>query len=293
MELQGRAVAYGAVTVINAISCGLGAALGVTLKTEAYVRLTDQPKHIEGRILSDPGESTVLIEKTVSRVLGHFGVEGDYGAYVETMSDIPIARGLKSSSAAANAIALAVIEALGEEADDLTVVNLGVDAALDAGVTITGAFDDASASYFGGLVLTDNPGRRILRRIEIREEHPVLLYVPPRKAYTARSNVERMRLIAEEVRALHRMAYSGDYWPAMTLNGMIYSTVLGYDPRMVIDALEAGALAAGLSGTGPAVAAVVPEEHVREVKEAWRGYGGRLIETRINSEKAHALKVNT
>jgi shikimate kinase len=290
MDLHGRAVAYGAVTVINAISCGLGAALGVSLRTEAYVRLTDQPGRIEGRILSDPGESTVLIEKTVTQVLKHFGVDEEYGAYVETKSDIPIARGLKSSSAAANAIVLAVTAALGEEADDLTVVNLGVEAALEAGVTITGAFDDASASYFGSLVLTDNRERKILKRIKIEEEHPVLLYVPPKKAYTARSNVERMRLIAEEVKALHRMAYSGDYWPAMTLNGIIYSTVLGYDTEMAIDALEAGALAAGLSGTGPAVAAVVPEDHVEDVKEAWRKYGGRLIETRINSEKAHILR---
>ena len=277
MRLSGKAVAYGAVTVINAISCGLGAALGVGLRTEASVELTNQPKRIEGRILSDPQESTVLIEKTVTKVLKHFGVEEEYGAYVETRSNIPIARGLKSSSVAANAIALAVIAALGEEADDMTVVNLGVDAAIEAGVTITGAFDDASASYFGGLVVTDNRERRILKHIRIEERHPVLIYVPPEKAYTAKSNVERMKLIADEVKALHKMAYSGDYWSAMTLNGIIYSAVLGYDAETAIDALAAGALAAGLSGTGPAVAAVVPEGKVEEVKKAWRKYGGTLI----------------
>jgi len=289
MNLSGKAVAYGAVTVINAISCGLGAALGVGLRTEASVKLTNHPKRIEGRILSDPQESTILIEKTVMRVLRHFGVEEEYGAYVETRSNIPIARGLKSSSVAANAIALAVVAALGEEADDMTVVNLGVDAAMEAGVTITGAFDDASASYFGGLVITDNHERKILKRIEIEEHHPVLIYVPPEKAYTAKSNVERMKLIANEVKALHRMAYSGDYWSAMTLNGIIYSAVLGYDAEMAIEALEAGALAAGLSGTGPAIAAVVPEKKAEEVKEAWGRYGGTLIETRINSEKSHII----
>jgi len=289
MKLSGKAVAYGAVTVINAISCGLGAALGIGLRTEASVELTDRPRRIGGRILSDPQESTVLIEKTVMRVLRHFGVEEEYGAYVETKSNIPIARGLKSSSAAANAIALAVIAALGEDVDDLTVVNLGVDAAMEAGVTITGAFDDASASYFGGLVITDNRERKILKRIQIEEHHPVLIHVPLEKAYTAKSNVERMKLIAEEVKALHKTACSGDYWSAMTLNGIIYSAVLGYDAEVAIDALAAGALAAGLSGTGPAVAAVVPERKVEEVKEAWGKYGGMVIETRINSEKSHIL----
>jgi len=290
MKLSGKAVAYGAVTVINAISCGLGAALGIGLRTEAFVELTNRPGRIEGRILSDPQESTTLIEKTVIQVLKHFGVEKEYGAYVETKSNIPIARGLKSSSAAANAIVLAVTAALRKEVDDVTVVNLGVDAAIEAGVTITGAFDDASASYLGGLVITDNHERKILKHIQIEEHHPVLIYVPPKKAYTAKSNVEKMKLIANEVRALHKMAYSGDYWSAMTLNGIIYSAVLGYDAEVAIEALAAGALAAGLSGTGPAVAAVVPEKKVEEVKKSWSKYGGMVIETRINSEKSHVLR---
>ena len=290
MTLTGRAVAYGAITVINAISCGLGAALGVELKTEAYVELTDRPGRIEGKILSDPGESTILIEKAVSKVLEYFGLQDEYGAYVETRSNIPIARGLKSSSVAANAIVLAVLDALEEEIDDMTILNLGVDAAIDAGVTITGAFDDASASYFGGLTITDNRRREILKHIRDIKQYPVLIHVPEGKIYTSRSDVRRMRVIADEVRALHRMALRGDYWQAMTLNGIIYSEILGFDAGTAIDALENGALAAGLSGTGPAVAAVVPEENIDDVREAWSKREGRLIETKINLKKAHVLE---
>ena len=290
MTSTGRAVAYGAITVINAISCGLGAALGVELKTEAYVKLTDRPGRIEGKILSDPGESTILIEKAVNKVLEYFGLQDEYGAYVETRSNIPIARGLKSSSVAANAIVLAVLDALGEKIDDMTILNLGVDAAIDAGVTITGAFDDASASYFGGLTITDNRKREILKHIRDIKQYPVLIHVPEGKIYTSRSNVRRMRIIADEVRALHRMALRGDYWQAMTLNGIIYSEILGFDAGMAIDALENGALAAGLSGTGPAVAAIVPEENIDDVREAWSKHEGRLIETKINLKKAHVLE---
>ena len=289
MALVGKAIAHGAVTVINAISCGLGAALGVDLLTEATVKLTNEPGKIEGRILSDPEESTILIEKTVNCVLGRFGLEDEYGAYVETRSDIPIARGLKSSSVAANAITLAVLAALGKNVDDLTVVNLGVDAALDAGVTITGAFDDACASYFGNITITNNYERKVLKRFHFGRVHPVLIFVPPRKAYTAKSDVEKMKLIANEVKALHRMAVLGDYWPAMTLNGLIYSATLGYDAGVAIEALGSGALAAGLSGTGPAVAAVVPQNRVGSVKDAWGEYDGEVIETRVNSEKAHVV----
>ncbi len=286
----GKAVAYGAVTVINAISCGFGAALSVDLKTEATVKLTNEPSRIEGRILSDPEESTILIEKTASHVLKRFGLEREHGASVETRSNIPIARGLKSSSVAANAVTLATIAALGKKVSDLTAVNIGVDAALEAGVTITGAFDDACASFFGGIVVTDNFGRKILKKVQPAEKHHILVHVPSAKAYTADSNVRRMKTIAEEVKALHRMALRGDWMTAMTLNGLLYSAVLGYDPNAAIDALEAGALAAGLSGKGPAVAAVVPRENVRNVKGAWKKYGGSIIESQINTEKAHVLR---
>jgi shikimate kinase len=289
MANTGRAVAHGAITVINAISCGFGAALGVDLKTEASVKLTDEPGRIEGRILSDPEEDTLLIKKTVSRVLSNFGLESQYGATVETKSDIPIARGLKSSSTAANAVTLATLAALRKEADDLTVVNMGVDAALEAGVTITGAFDDACASYFGNIVVTDNFARNVLKQFFLDEKHPILIHVPSVKSYTAKSNVQRMKLIANKIKALHGLALKGEYWAAMTLNGLLYSIVLEYDTKVAMDALSAGALAAGLSGTGPAVAAVVPQENIDNVAEAWKKHGGSIIKTRINTEKAHKV----
>jgi len=288
MVERGRAVAYGAVTIVNAISCGLGAALGVRLKTEAEVRLTNEPGRIVGRILSDPEESTILIERVVNRVLEHFGLKDEYGAYVETTSNIPIARGLKSSSAAANAIALATVSALGETIDDVTLVNLGVDAAIDAKVTITGAFDDACASYFGDIVITENMSRRILKRVKA-EDYTVLIHVPPEKSYTAKSDVKRMKLIAKEVASVHGIALRGEHWQAMTINGILYSSVLGYDTSIVIEALSAGAIASGLSGKGPAVASIVPEDAVDHVLEVLERWGGEIIKTEINHEKAHRL----
>ncbi len=289
MALIGRAVAYGAITIINAISCGLGAALGINLKTEATVKLMDEPGRIEGKILSDPSESTILIEKSVRRVLKQFNLENQYGAYVETRSSIPIARGLKSSSAAANAITLATLSALGEKVDDLTAISMGVDASIEAGVTVTGAFDDACASYFGNVVITDNYRRKVLRKFHPEEDYAVLVHIPSKKSYTSESNVDRMKIIADEVKALHRMAMLGDYWQAMTLNGIIYSAVLGYDANIAIDALAEGAIAAGLSGKGPAVAAIVPRDKANDVRDCWRKYGGEAIEAAINREKAHIL----
>ena len=289
---KATAISYGGATIINAIATGKGASFGVKLWTKAEVTLTDTPHVIKGEITSDPSENTVLIEKTVEKVLERFGLTGKFGAEVKTWSNIPIARGLKSSSVAANAIALATVAALQKEVDDLTVVNLGVEGAIEAKVTITGAFDDACASYFGGIVITDNFKRRIVKRFRVSENLKVLFYVPKTKVYTGSVKVEKLRYISPLVEIAYKESLKGNFWQALTLNGLIYSFALGYNPSIALDALTAGALAAGLCGKGPAVTAVVDEDKINQVKEALMKYEGEVIETEINHEKAKVLEVS-
>jgi shikimate kinase len=286
---KAEAISHGAATVINAIATGKGAAIGVDLWTKAAVTITDEPGTVKVKILSDYSENPVLAQKTVECVLNHFGLEKEFGAKVETKSNIPVARGLKSSSAAANAIALATTAALERSLDDVDVVKLGVDGAVDAKVTVTGAFDDACASYFGGVVITDNMERRIFKRFELVEAPAVLFYVPAKKTYTADSDVKRMKTMAPVVKIAYKEALNGNYWAALTLNGLIYSSALGYDSSPAVDALKAGALASGLSGTGPAVTAIVPEDEVDAVKVVWHKREGDILEARINQQKARVV----
>ena len=289
MREKAEAVSHGAATIVNAIATGKGAAVGVDLWTKAAVTLTDEPGSVKVKILSDSSENPVLAQKTVEHVLKHFGLEKKFGAKVETQSNIPVARGLKSSSAAANAIALATTAALERNLEDVAVVKLGVDGAVDAKVTITGAFDDACASYFGGVMITDNLERRIIKRFELAEAPAVLFYVPAKKTYTADSDVKRMKNMASVVKIAYREALNGNYWAALTLNGLVYSSALGFNSSPAIDALTAGAYAAGLSGTGPAVTAIVPEDKVDLVKEVWQKREGEILEARINQEKAKVV----
>jgi shikimate kinase len=289
--LRGRAeaISHGAATIINAIATGKGAAVGVDLWTKAAVTITDEPGTVKVKILPDSSENPVLAQKTVERVLKHFGLEKKFGAKVETQSNIPVARGLKSSSAAANAIALATTAALERRLDDVAVIKLGVDGTIDAKVTVTGAFDDACASYFGGVVITDNLERRIVKRFELAEVPSVLFYVPAQKTYTADSDVKRMKDMASVVKIAYREALNGNYWAALTMNGLIYSLALSYNLSPAVDALTAGALASGLSGTGPAVTAIVPEDKIDAVKEVWQKREGEVLEARINQEKAKVV----
>jgi shikimate kinase len=283
------AVAHGAATIVNAIALGKGAAFGVDLWTRAEVQLTDEPGIIRAEIVSDPKESTLLIEKTASRVLRHFSLEKRFGVKVKTLSNIPIARGLKSSSVAANATALATTAALGKPLGDLEIIKLGVEAAFDAKVTVTGAFDDACASYFGGIAITDNSKQEIIKQLPLPKDLTVLFHVPPQKSYTINCNVDRLRTLKPLVEIAFEEALEGKVWEALTLNGLIYSSASKLNTTIAVDALAAGAVAAGLCGKGPAVTAVVPIDKVDLVEATLQRYEGEVLRVQLNCEKAKVL----
>jgi len=280
------AVAHGAATIVNAIALGKGAAFGVDLWTQAEVKLTDEPGVFEVEITSDPKESTLLMECTVTRVLERFNLEKTFGAKVKTTSNIPAARGLKSSSVAANATALATVTALGKRLDDLEIIKIGVQAAFDAKCTITGAFDDACASYFGGAVITDNLNRQILKQLPLPKDVVVLFHVPPQKAYTINSDIKRLQTVKPLVQLAFEKAMEGKVWEALTLNGLVYSAASNQNTTIAIDALASGAVAAGLCGKGPAVTAVTSKDNVDKVKAALQKHEGEVLMAQLNSEKA-------
>jgi shikimate kinase len=288
---EASALAHGAATIVNAIATKQGVAFGVDLYTKAQVKLTDEPQFIETEIMSDKEESPVLIQKTVTAALKHFNLEKKYGAKVKTWSNIPIARGLKSSSTVANAVVLATLGALSESLEDLEIVKLGVLSAFEAKVTITGAFDDACASYFGGLVITDNLNCKLVKQeaLTCDDDYVVLFQVPPKKAYTINTDVSRLSVIKPQIEEAYNMALRGLYWEALTLNGQCYSTAFGFNAKIATDALAAGARAAGLCGKGPATTAIVSKDCVEKVRAVWQSFEGEVIQASLNHEKARCL----
>jgi len=286
-----KAETHGAITIVNAMATGKGAALGVNLWTRATVALTDRPGDFKATNKTDPHEVADLAEATAKHVFVSLGVAQRLGAVIETESNIPVAVGLKSSSAASNAVALASLHALGTFMNDIEPIRLGVEASLRMGVTLTGAFDDACASFLGGLVITDNAQRKILKRFKPRGRLKVLIHVPQAKIYTRDIDSGSFKTIRPFVQVAHQEALRGNYWVALTLNGLVYSMALHQDSKLSTAALQAGALAAGVTGKGPAVAAVVSESKVDTVRASWKGTGGRIIETSLNFRKAKASRV--
>ncbi|BDC35530.1 MAG: shikimate kinase [Candidatus Methanoliparum thermophilum] len=289
--MKGTARACGAGTIINAISTGFGGAFAIDLFTEATVEIGRDFKRINGEI--EGGGDTTLIKNCVKLVLDRFNY--DFGAYVKTKSNIPMAKGLKSSSAASNATVLATLSALkkggyiddDEMLDDKSIIDIGVDASLLSRVTITGAFDDACASYLGGIVLTENYKREITKRLVL--DRNVLILVPDESIYTIDIDIDSTRYITYFVKLAYNLAMQDVFEEAMTLNGILYTFIWKLDQRPIISALSIGINGVTLSGTGSAYVAWVDQDDMSELMDKWKEFDGQIISTKINNKGAKII----
>lgn len=287
--MRARAIAHGAISIVNAIPSGKGAALAIRLRACADVRLDRSGEvRVTGAAAGIAGGA--LPRLVCARALQAFGGRG-MGAEVRVDSEIPPSRGLKSSSAVAVAVALATIAALGQRASDEELLRLVALACREAGVSITGAVDDAAACLLGGLAVANCEELRVLRRLRAPRGLVALLLVPERvrpKALVPVSKLRALRPLAEQALELVLQGR----WPlAMTLNGLLCCAALDESPLAALQALEEGALAAGLTGTGPAVAAVCRPLCARRIAEAWAGHGETVLRAALCSSRAKAVRL--
>jgi shikimate kinase len=269
--MDGRAVAPGAGTVLNALACGTGAAFAIDAETTATVSLDPDTDAVHGEIADHPDADTRLIERCVELATERHGA-GE-GGRVRTDSELPMAAGLKSSSAAANATVLATLDALDatDDVDRETACLLGVEAARDVGVTITGAFDDASASMLGGVTVTDNDRDELLAHETV--DWDVLVWTPPEQAFSADADVDRCRRLAPIAEAIADLALDGEYGRAMTLNGFAFAAALDFPTEPLFEALPDVA-GVSLSGTGPSVVAVGERPTLETLDDHWTNREG-------------------
>lgn len=285
--MEGRAAAPGAGTVLNALATGVGSAFAIDLETRATVRLDPEADHVTGEIAElEDGADTSLVERCVELVVAECG-DGE-GGHVRTESDVPLAAGLKSSSAAANAAVLAALSALDarDALSRLEACRLGVRAARETGVTVTGAFDDASASMLGGVTLTDNDADELLAREE--RDWDVLVWTPLERAYSADADVDRCAQIAPMADLVAELAKDGRFGEAMTVNGLAFSAALDFPTAPAVEAMS---LAEGvsLSGTGPSVVAVGDRDALATVRDRWDDRPGKTRLTTTRSDGARIL----
>ncbi len=279
--MRTRAEIFGAISLVNAIATGRGATMGVALKTTCTLDVmpgTGITVKSGMRSLSSR-----LVETTVERVVAKRDL-AKYALRVQLESDVPSGYGLKSSSAISLAVAMCCSHALHPGMSDRALLVASAEASISARVSITGAYDDACACYYGGINITDNTARRLVRHQDAPDDLDVAILIPRARK---RGKPRELRELRAPMRAAWDMARDhDDYWNAMTLNGLAATPVLGPDTGAIASLIEAGALGASVSGNGPAVAAVAPHGDIGAVAGVLSSMGGRVIRTTPSCQKA-------
>lgn len=280
-----RATVHGAISIVNAIATGKGSALGISLKVTAEVEL--QKGHGLRFITGRNGDR--LIKNIIQKTIPKETIESNMIS-IRVDSEIPIGYGLKSSSAVSNAIVLACSQiAREEDINDNTILEVAALSSLEAKVSLTGAYDDATACYFGGFTVTDNYSRRLIRKERAPENLYAIIILP---SSTTRGDVRKLRNLYDIFIDAFRFAESGQYWKAMKLNGVLASAALSSSYAPAMAAMEHGALSASISGNGPSIAAVGNEDAIEPIVGALSKYDGEIIVSKVNNEKADVKIIN-
>ena len=278
MTVLGRGSANGGVSVLHAAGLGKGCSIGIELSTEVSL--------VAGEAEVSSDEHGILDSVMAVWIESGYPQPGDTGWRVS--SEVPIGQGRKSSAALACAAAMALNEASWTALSDFDIVDIAVAAQRRAGCTITGSMDDAWAAISPGWKLVDpiqSSRDSVLLEGDIDEGLTVLIALRgSRLAEVQSDSFSNQRKIFE--RAMASLS-SGSVLSAMSANGMAVAAATGDDEALRIcnSVIARGAIAAGVSGSGPAIAIVCYEQGVEQLTDFLTDSDMRVIHSRfIESE---------
>jgi len=275
-----KATIHGAVSLVSAIANKKGATLGISLKVEATIE-TSKGKGITIQS-ENKSLSSRLINKTIEKIVSQKDLEKNKITITLT-SEIPTGYGLKSSSAISSVIALACAKIFKPKLTDQQILLAGVEASIESKVSITGAYDDACSCYYGGFNVTDNEKRNRIHFEKAPSNLIAVIFIPKNRK---RGNLKKLKILSPIFNNAWELAKGKKYWESMTINGLATSSILNSDPKIIIDLIQKGALAASVSGNGPSIAAIVKKENESNVKKIFSNLEGSIIVSKINNKKA-------
>ncbi len=270
--------AWGAISFLNAIPQGIGCAAAVSLPVIVEVAYLPAPPESRPSVDLAQGEAPPLLRWTLDKVYESVQVPPSYKFRVDVRSGIPASKGLKSSSAVSVAMARGIRRVLGQPPSPAEVAAISAKACLAAGVSITGAFDDALACAMGGVVVADVRAHWQMLSTEVPAGLQALLWIPetPRPDLAKKAN--ELRAPDMNAKEAVRLSLRGEFLKAMKYNSLVVERALGYDYAKLREAgLAKGAVAAGVTGNGPALAFVVPRELTPQVASALPWQGAKLV----------------
>lgn len=266
--MRGSARTFGAITITNALAAGIGCAAGIAIPVDAEVSIASDGSSDPPKLRGSPMSRGPVVDESLRAALARYYPGRGIVATVSLQSEIPAARGLKSSSAVSTAFIVAVARAAGREPSPVEVGRLAAEIGRRVGVSATGALDDALAGLEPGFVVTDNRQDSILRRREIDPAWGVLLYIPPEPHPPSPGLVSAFSSERDAGQRSARAALDGDWALAMRINTELVERTMHYGYRALRERLEQrGAIASGVSGLGPTLAVIAPTARLPELAE--------------------------
>ncbi len=280
-----KATIHGAISIVNAIATGKGATLGISKKVNVEME-TSHGNGIEIEIQNRPMRSR-LINKVIQKIVPKNDLSKTK-LKVSLDSEIPTGYGLKSSSAISTAVAMACAKLFKPAMSDFEILNAGVDASIETKVSLTGAYDDACACYYGGFAVTDNYKKKLVRSEKCLNRISAIIFIPKSRK---RGNIRKLKASSDTFEQAWNLAKKSDYWNAMILNGLATSPILSSEPKIIPKLIENGALGASVSGNGPSIAAIVRNDSISKIKKVFSSLDGNTTVSEINNKKAEVHEV--
>ena len=275
-----EATVHGAISLVNAIATGRGATIGI----DTFV--TTKLQTLDGTGIHISADNKTISSRLINRVIEKIVPKTELKKTklnLDFRSNIPTGYGLKSSSAISTAVAMVCSKIFKPNMSDSQILKVGVDASIETKVSITGAYDDACACYFGGFNVTDNLKRKLILRHNAPLDLQAVIFIPSSRK---RGNLKKLKDIKTTFEKAWKLASESDYWNAMVLNGIATSSILNSDPQIIANLIKSGALGATISGNGPSIATIVKKKYISNVKKEFSSLNGSTIIANINNKKA-------
>jgi len=280
-----KATVHGAISIVNAIATGKGATLGISKNIDVIIETS------QGHGITTETNGKLLRSRLINRVVEKIVPKKELQKTklkILLDSEVPTGYGLKSSSAISSAVALGCAKLFKPNMNDFEILSAGVDASIETKVSLTGAYDDACACYYGGFNTTDNYKRKIIHSEKCLDDISAVIFLPRARK---RGNIKKLRTQSDVFEQAWNLAKKSDYWNAMILNGFATSALLNSDPKIISKLVEKGALGASVSGNGPSIAAVAKNNNLTDIKKVFSTLEGTTTISKINKKKAEVQEL--
>ena len=274
MKVLGEGESNGAISILHALGLGRGCSIGIQLTTKVQI-VEDTVE-----IVDDRNGLLIAVEKCW-RDRG-LPIPDQFGWKVD--SSIPIGQGLKSSSALSCAALRALNSCAWTGLSNSEIADIAAKSQLISNCAKTGSMDDNWASLEPGWKLVDptlSASESIILQGNIDPNLSILVLLRGKRTVeiSAEAFSQHEQIFERSLASVMR----GSILDALSSNGMAVAAATDDQEALRICNLSiaSGAIAAGISGSGPSIAIVCFQEDSTSLSKLFSESGLEVISTGI------------